>query len=218
MKRTGAWGQVKVNEKRVEFVLQAKRGEETMTALCKRFEISRPTGYKWLRRYEQCDDIAALGEKSRRPHRTPGRSSAELERRVVELRRERPDWGAPKLSWLLAQEGVELPSITVHRILKRHGLVEREKAQPARRRFERSAPNELWQIDFKGMPRSAKNWQPLTALDDHSRYVMGLWGLAGTSGTGVRGALEGLFRRVGIRKRFFSTTVRRGGARRRESG
>ena len=113
MKRTGAWGQVKVNEKRVEFVLQAKRGEETMTALCKRFEISRPTGYKWLRRYEQCDDIAELGAKSRRPHRTPGRSSAELERRVVELRRERPDWGAPKLSWLLAQEGVELPSITV---------------------------------------------------------------------------------------------------------
>jgi aldehyde dehydrogenase (NAD+) len=122
-KRSGAWGQVNVNEKRVEFVIRASRGRERMAALCREFSISRQTGYKWLRRYRGCDDIGELGEQSRRPRRSPHKTAPEIEQRVVELRRAQPDWGAPLLAWVLEEEeGVKIPWITVHRILKPQGL------------------------------------------------------------------------------------------------
>ena len=181
-KRSGAWGQVNVNDKRVEFVLRAARGREKMTALCREFLISRQTGYKWLRRYRGCRQIRELGEQSRRPRRSPRKTAPELEQRVVEMRRERPDWGAPKLAWTLEQEGVKMPWITVHRILKRHGLVSEEVARPATQRFERAQPNELWQMDFKGMAASRSGCLPLSLLDDHSRYMVGLWALESTKG------------------------------------
>ena len=142
-KRSGAWGQVNVNEKRVEFVIRAGRGREKMTALCREFSISRQTGYKWLRRYRGCREIGELGEQSRRPRRSPRKTAPELEQRVVEMRRKWPDWGAPMLAWTLEQEGVKMPWITVHRILKRHGLVSEEVVRPATQRFERAQPNEL---------------------------------------------------------------------------
>jgi transposase InsO family protein len=198
-KRSGAWGQVNVNEKRVEFVIRASRGRERMAALCREFSISRQTGYKWLRRYRGCDDIGELGEQSRRPRRSPHKTAPEIEQRVVELRRAQPDWGAPLLAWVLEEEeGVKIPWITVHRILKRQGLVREEAVRPATQRFERAEPNELWQMDFKGMAASRPGCLPLSLLDDHSRYVVGLWALESTGGAGVRQVLEQRFREVGL--------------------
>jgi transposase InsO family protein len=197
-KRSGAWGQVNVNDKRVEFVIRAARGREKMTALCREFSISRQTGYKWLRRYRGCGSIRELGEQSRRPRRSPRKTAPELEQRVVEMRHRWPDWGAPKLAWTLEQEGVKMPWITVHRILKRQGLVSEEVVRPATQRFERDQPNELWQMDFKGMAASRPGCLPLSLLDDHSRYMVGLWALESTKGAGVRQALEQRFREVGM--------------------
>src|SRR5580700_4538911 len=115
-----AWGTVNVDEQRVRFVVSAKRGEKNMSALCEEFAISRPTGYQWLRRY-RAEGIAGVVEKSRRPHQSPTQTASELEERVVELRQQRPDWGARKLQVLLADQGIHLPVITVHRILLRRG-------------------------------------------------------------------------------------------------
>jgi transposase-like protein len=117
-----AWGTVNVDEQRMRFVVCASRREKTMQQLCEEFEISRPTGYQWLRRY-QAGGIAGVVEKSRRPQQSPTQTASELEERVVELRQQRPDWGARKLQVLLADEGIHLPVITVHRILLRRGLV-----------------------------------------------------------------------------------------------
>jgi transposase InsO family protein len=114
------------------------------------------------------------------------------------MRRKWPDWGAPVLAWTLEQEGVKMPWITVHRILKRHGLVSEEVVRPATQRFERAQPNELWQMDFKGMAASRPGCLPLSLLDDHSRYMVGLWALESTKGAGVRQALEQRFREVGM--------------------
>jgi len=70
---------------------------------------------------------------------------------VVELRQQWPDWGARKLQVKLERQGVQLPTITIHRILLRHDLVRREdRHRAALLRFARKAPNELWQMDFKG--------------------------------------------------------------------
>src|SRR3989442_14858824 len=116
-----AWGMVDIEEQRVRFVVSASRGERTMQELCREFEISRPMGYLWLRRYHE-GGVAAVGEKSRRPHHSPDRTSPALEERALALRRTRPDWGAGRLRELLKDSGEHLPVISVHWMLLREGL------------------------------------------------------------------------------------------------
>jgi transposase len=103
-----------VAEQRTRFVVAASRREKPMVQLCQEFEISRPTGYGWLKRYQQ-QGVAGLKELSRRPHHSPNQMQAEIQQRVVELRQQRPDWGARKLQVLLEREGVKLPVSSIHR-------------------------------------------------------------------------------------------------------
>ena len=139
-----------VHEQRVRFVVEATQQTQTFRALCAAYEISRPTGYLWLRRYRELG-VDGIAERSRKPHRSPERTNPELERQVVQLRQRYPDWGARKLKVLLARDRVELPRNTIHRILLRHDLVrDQDRQTAATRRFERGRPNELWQMDFKG--------------------------------------------------------------------
>lgn len=194
-----AWGDVDVKEQRMKFVIAASRKEKPLGQLCQEFEICRPTGYKWLRRYE-AGGCAAVVEKSRRPHHSPERSPAELEQMVVEERQERPDWGARKLQQLLLKKArKKVPVITIHRILLRHGLVRaQDRHRPAVKRFERGEPNQLWQMDFK----SPIGWEaavgPLSVLDDRSRYVVALQGTWSTRAEAVREQLQTAFQECGV--------------------
>jgi transposase InsO family protein len=193
-----AWGNVDVEEQRMRFVIAASRKEKPFRHLCQEFEISRPTGYEWLRRYE-AGGYAAVVEKSRRPHHSPERTPAEVEQRVMELRQERPDWGARKLQDLLKKDRIELPVITIHRILLRHGLVRaQDRHRPAVKRFERGKPNELWQMDFKGPVGWEAPVGPLSVLDDCSRYVVVLQGTWSTRAEPVREQLERAFQECGV--------------------
>lgn len=193
-----AWKTMDVQEQRVRFVVTAARREKSLADVCREFEISRPTGYVWLKRY-QASGIAGIAERSRRPHHSPKRTVEELEQRVVEVRKQYPDWGARKLKVVLARENVELTASTIQRVLARHDLVrEQDRHRPALKRFERSAPNELWQMDFKGR----KHWNlevgPLSVLDDHSRYVTVLQALESTRAELVREQLEQAFTDCGV--------------------
>jgi len=161
-----------VHEQRVRFVVEATQKTRPFSALCAAYEISRPTGYLWLRRYEE-SGVRGIAEQSRKPHSSPRRTDAKLEQRVVEVRLRYPDWGARKLRVVLAREGVELPRNTIHGVLLRHDLVrEEERRTPATQRFERAQPNELWQMDFKGPKGWPQPVGPLSVLDDHSRYLI----------------------------------------------
>jgi transposase-like protein len=166
------WKATNVSEQRVQFVLQASRRERTLIELCGEFGISRQTGYLWWKRFQQ-DGLAGVKEHSRRPHHSPDKVAAEVVNAVVELRRHRPDWGAQKLHRLLRDQHADLPSIsisTLHRILNREGLLEDgDRHRRALERFERSRPNELWQMDFKGPQGFNRGIGPLSILDDHSR-------------------------------------------------
>jgi transposase InsO family protein len=196
-----AWGEVDVHERRVRFVVAAaecRNKHESFAALCRRFEISRQTGYTWLGRYT-ASGVAGVVEGSRRPKRSPGQTSAELEAAVVAARAQRPDWGARKLRFVLQAAGVHLPVITIHRILVRRGLVAAEdRHRPALQRFERAAPNELWQMDFKGPAHWNAPTGPLSLLDDHSRYALELYATGSTRAEPVRERLEGVFRGSGV--------------------
>jgi transposase InsO family protein len=194
-----AWGTMNVQEQRVRFVVAASRREKTMTALCREFEISRPTGYHWLARYRS-GGIAAISQKSRRPERSPTRTAPELEQRVIQERLKKPDWGARKLSTVLGRDqGIQLTPFTVHRILKRNGMIAAsDELRPAIKRFERSQPNQMWQMDFK----SPTGWHapvgPLTLLDDHSRYAIALKGTWTTQAEPVKQGLIEAFERCGM--------------------
>src|SRR6202166_4946569 len=144
------WKRMDVDEQRMQFVIRAISGRERMSALCREFGISRPTGYLWRQRYRQASSLTEVSERSRRPHRSPRRTAAGTEQRVVALRQQ-TGWGAKKLRVLLHEEE-ELPLAvrTIHRILERHDLVSEDAHGPAPGRFERSEPNELWQMDSKG--------------------------------------------------------------------
>ena len=193
-----AWKTMEVREQRVRFVVAALRREQSLSSLCREFDISRPTGRLWLERY-RAGGVVAIAELSRRPQHSPQKTAPELEQRVVQLRLRYPDWGARKLQVLLEQAGLRLPASTIHRILLRHHLVQdQDRHAPATQRFERATPNELWQMDFKG----PKNWHqpfgPLSVLDDHSRYLIALEALGSTRAAGVRERLERAFVECGL--------------------
>jgi len=182
----------------MRFVMWASRPGTTMRQACEEFQISRPTGYEWLRRYK-AGGIAGVVEKSRRPLHSPTQTAVEIEQRVVELRQQRPDWGARKLQVLLARERVNLLAGTIHRILLRHELVrEQDRHRPAVQRFEREAPNQLWQMDFKGPVGWNAPMGPLSVLDDHSRYAIALEQTGSTRAEPVRERLEEAFGRCGV--------------------
>jgi transposase InsO family protein len=193
-----AWKTMDVHEQRVRFVVEATQKAQSFRALCAAYEISRPTGYLWLKRYQE-HGVAGITEQSRKPHYSPRRTKSEWEQRVVEVRRRYPDWGARKLRVVLAREGLELPRNTIHRILLRYDLVrEEERRTPAVQRFERSQPNELWQMDFKGPKGWPQAMGPLSVLDDHSRYLITLAANGSTHGEPVRVQLEEAFQRCGV--------------------
>ena len=189
-----------MDEQRIRFVLRADSGAEEMAGLCREFEISRTTGYYWLRRYREGKRIEELRERSRRPHQSPRKTASEIEDRVVEERQRRPDWGARKLRVLLAREGICKPTSTIHRILRRRDLVRpHQQHRPALKRFQRDQPNQLWQMDFKGLPANlSQGWMPLSVIDDCSRYAVALESLRSTQRSGVQGVLERVFGEVGL--------------------
>lgn len=196
------WGSVSIMENRQEFVRLAEQGGVSIAELCRRFGISRQTGFSYLRRHREAG-VAGLEDRSRRPHTSPSRSSEAIEKRVLKLRKAHPCWGGRKLARRLRDQGhedVPAPS-TVTEILRRHGKLDPAEAEKHRppRRFERATPNELWQMDFKGhIAMDRARCHPLTLLDDHCRYSLGLFACADETRETVQAHLTTVFRRYGM--------------------
>lgn len=192
------WRTESVMDQRVEFVLRALKREETMAALCRQYQISRPTGYLWLHRHQQVGSVSGLVEHSRRPWHSPRRSSKEVTAAVLAVRDEKC-WGGPKIAKVLERGGLLVAPATAQRILKRAGRVRPPQSGKTKVRFAREQCNELAQMDFKGeYSLGRQKCYPLSLLDDCSRYLHGLWPLSSTGGQGVKQSLEGYFRRHGV--------------------
>ena len=206
------WKQRCAVSERSDFVLRAVapgRGE-TFKQLCEEFGVSRKTGYKWMKRYEE-GGPAALENMSRRPQVSPLETSAEMAVEVVRLRRERPNWGRKKLHAVLMRQfpgRTDVPSErTVGRILDRAG--EPKKKRKTRLRLSREAPsvvveapNDLWTVDFKGWWRTGdgERCEPLTVRDAFSRYVLATELLENGTTEAVRDACIELFKQHGLPK------------------
>ena len=199
------WREVSAMDERREFVRLALHDGANRRELCRRFGISPDVGYKWLSRWLAGD--RELADQSRRPHQSPRRTSDDLEAQVLRVRDAHPAWGSRKIAKSLQRDGIKPPAIsTIHEILCRNGRVARPAGgPPAHQRFEREAPNSLWQMDFKGWVRlaDATLCHPLTVIDDHSRFSVCLDACADQRGGTVQSRLEKTFRRYGLPEAFF---------------
>jgi transposase InsO family protein len=191
---------------RSEFVHQALQPAANLTKLCELFGISRKTGYKWLARFVHGGE-SFLVDRSRRPHTCPTQTVPELEDLIVRVRQDHPEWGGRKIRAVLERgERTPLPSpSTITEILWRHQLIDPQQAQKhvPFQRFEMESPNQLWQMDFKGhVPLAQTRCHPLTVLDDHSRFLIGLRACPNETQVTVQGHLTSLFREYGLPDRM----------------
>jgi transposase InsO family protein len=197
------WKEVSRMSLRHEFVRLAQLPDANLSLLAQRFGISRKTAYKWLRRFRD-GGTDALGDQSRRPRVSPARTTDDSEQRILQLRDQHPAWGGRKLQARLRALGqTPIPAAsTITAILRRHGRLDSPRAGQPRdwQRFEHAAPNDLWQMDFKGHIglTDGNRCHPLTVLDDHSRYALGLLACPDEQTETVRHALTTLFRRYGL--------------------
>jgi Transposase and inactivated derivatives len=193
-----------------EFVEFAGQPGVKMRELCRRFRISRTTGYQLLARYEVAQaeglkgqDLAnALRPHSRRPQRSPNKTDEAIEEMVLAMRDE-THWGGRKIARRLQDLGLEAapPRATVHSILKRNGRIEPRESQKREpfHRFEHPEPNDLWQMDFKGrFALRCGECHALTVLDDHSRYDLCLDAHGNETTETVQGSLTKTFQKFGL--------------------
>ena len=168
-------------DERLQFIEECKSQEWSMAEVCRRFQISRKTGYKWLDRYES-GGVDALKDGSHAPHSNPRQVLEEVEDAIVEARGKHPHWGPVKLLAWLDRTAPEIqwpaPS-TIGEILHRHGLAvpqrKRLKATPNSEPLKHAVgPNLVWCADFKGWFRcqDGSRCDPLTITDAYSRFLL----------------------------------------------
>ncbi|MGU3447241.1 IS481 family transposase, partial [Enterobacteriaceae bacterium C34A] len=189
---------------RSEFVLFASQDGANIRFLCRQFNISPATGYKWLHRWLQ-DGTAGLTDRSRAPHFSPARTDDSITELLRMAHATHPRWGARKIKGWLEDRGHPLPAFsTVHKLMARHGLLPGvSPGIPATGRFEHSAPNQLWQMDFKGhFSFAGGRSHPLTLLDDHSRFSLCLAHCADERRVTVQTQLIDVFERYGLPERI----------------
>lgn len=195
------WQPKDLMQTKLEFVTLALKDGANRRELCRRFGISPKTGYELIKRFVEGGAVA-LKPRSRRPLLSPTQSTPQLEQAVIAMRQAHPRWGGRKLSAALGNAGIEPPTpSTVTRILHRHGLITPEASDAATpwHRFEHDEPNALWQMDFKGYFETGKGrCNPLTILDDHSRYNLAIAACGKTDGATVQGHMEHVFGRYGL--------------------
>lgn len=199
------WKECIPMDERLKFVARLLEGEK-MAPLCREFGISRVTGYKIFERYKECG-LDGLNDRSRRPYRQANRLPFQVERTILGLKKEYPNWGAPKIRDKLIRQYtmIKPPAVsTVHAVLDRHGLVTRRK----RRRYKAKgtplsralSPNELWCTDYKGEFKLGNRHYcyPLTITDQASRYLLGCEGLASTKSEFAFAVFERIFKEFGL--------------------
>jgi transposase InsO family protein len=199
------WSVQSVIEQRQRLCIEVLETGVSISAACRAYGISRKTGYKWLGRYLE-RGARGLVDLSRRPGQSPQRLSKKLEEYIVGIKREYPYWGPRKIHRLASRGRPEIGAVsisTIGRVLARYGLVtprEEPVTYPAVGRFERSTPNELWQMDLKVAVRRNGGSRVWVAglLDDHSRYALGLWFLRDLTDEGVLSCWIKAARRYGV--------------------
>lgn len=183
------WTECSIMDEKLKFIARLLEGEK-MAPLCREFGITRPTGYKIWKRYQNMGELA-LVERKRTPHRYANALPIEVEALILNLKREYKNWGAPKIREKIIRKfpDVKPPAkSTIHAVLDRNGLVKHRKS---RKRYKAQGtalehvknPNELWCADYKGefMMGNRQYCYPLTITDYASRFLLACDAQSGTN-------------------------------------
>jgi transposase InsO family protein len=167
-----------VAEQRFNAVMEVIRDGLTVIEVAERYGVSRQAVHGWLRRY-RTGGLDALADRSHRPNTCPHLMPADLEAHICELRRHHPGWGQRRLAHELIRDGIDPPPglTSIYRALVRNGLIEpkaRRRRKADYRRWERSRPMELWQMDVMGgvWLTDGRELKAVTGIDDHSRFCV----------------------------------------------
>jgi len=201
------WKESKALDERKRFIQEWKADEEDFAELCRRYSISRQTGYKWTKRYAAVGE-AGLEELSRTPHSCPQAISEPVAESILGLRREHPRWGPRKLKAYLQKHQPQRnwpATSSIGELLKREGLT-----HPRRRRrrtplyseplAHAQAPNQVWCADYKGWFHCGDRARcdPLTGTDAFSRYLLRCRAVPKTDGIEAQAVFEAMFREYGL--------------------
>lgn len=199
------WECKTVEELRKEFIIEAKK-TNNFSSLCREFGITRKTGYKWMSR---ADNNEELSDRSHARKNINNKTSSETEKLILSVREENPGWGGKTIRQVLINQGYEnLPCIkTFNNILKRNGCISSEESLKHTPfvRFEKELCNEMWQTDFKGefLTKDKSYCFPLDIIDDHSRYLIKIKALPSTANA-VIPCFKEAFYEYGIPKSILS--------------
>lgn len=196
-----------VQEQRSLFITEYLRGDLSVSALCRKFSISRKTAYKWINRYKE-SGIDGLKNRSSAPLSNSRALSDDIICLIIKSRQEHPFWGARKLKiWINKQyPHLNIPAAsTIGALLDRYGFIEtrkkRRRTPPHQSRLSQShAPNDLWCADFKGhfKMKNKKRCHPLTITDAFSRYILVCEGFTSPSYKKTQNAFEKAFHKYGL--------------------
>jgi putative transposase len=201
------WTETCAVEERMRFVMAVEERAEAFAVVCRRFGVSRKTGYKWLERYRE-DGVEGLVERSRAPLNHPQAITAEIAERCLTVRRAHPTWGPAKVQAWLSRRAPEITwpaASTIGTLFDREGLTVkrrlRRRSPPSSAPFGRcGAANDVWCIDFKGwfLTGDGTHCEPLTLSDAYSRYLLRCQALARNDTAHVWPVLDAAFREFGL--------------------
>lgn len=200
-------------EQRYRAVLEVLEAGAAMTDVATRYGVDRKTVYRWLVRYAQ-GGLGALADRSHRPDRCPHQIAAELEARIVAVRRAHPGWGPRTILNHLRRERADAPSRSaIYRCLVRHRLIDPKRRRRRRedyKRWERSRAMELWQMDVMGGVRLADGTavSVVTGIDDHSRFCVAATLVARATARPVCDVLVAALKRHGIPEQILTDNGR----------
>jgi putative transposase len=205
------WKEICRMEERMSFLVQVNESDESFAALCRRYGISRKTGYKWV---DRCEQGGGLENRPPVAHAHPDRVRDELVDIIVATRKQYPFWGPKKLlAWLQEHrpEHAWPAASTIGDKLQEHGLI-----RPRRRRVRAPmsvdplAPttlaNDTWCVDFKGHFALGDKTRcyPLTLTDQESRFLLKCEGMTEPKFLPVQREFELAFREFGLPLRIRS--------------
>lgn len=204
------WKETTTMKQKIEFICEWRTGKYTITELCKSFEISRPTAYKLISRFEK-QGFEALREQSRAPGKHPNATSQNIVESILNLKKKHKLWGAKKIKELLFNQftNQEVPSVvTIHNILKKNGLVCPQKrmrrVKPVYPIFDPKQCNEVWSADYKGkfLMGNKIYCHPLTIADSKSRFLFTAKGHYHENLKSAKAEFTRVFRTFGIPKQI----------------
>lgn len=194
-----------VTMQRLQFVAACLEGDLSVAEVCRHFNISRKTGYKWLARFSP-DDASSLADRSRARHHQ-NTTPEHMVKLLLQTKQQHPLWGPEKIRHRLLNlnvSGVPAAS-TIGDILRLYGLVKKRKPpsyQPTQRRELHTVehPNDVWSADFKGkFTHTGGRWcHPFTLTDNYSRIVLACDATYMPDGRFVIPCLERVFHECGV--------------------